>query len=93
MPQAGGDGSRAAERLRTDNVHEDPDVDVEESFLLGTIESDLLDLFGDAYCNKHLVYAIIETVVAKVLPELSERSVSELMEDRGVAPIPSNLQM
>lgn len=46
---------------------------------------DLLDLFADEYCNKHLVYAIIETVLVRVLPELGERSVRELMEDRGVS--------
>ncbi|KAE8144100.1 hypothetical protein BDV25DRAFT_124942 [Aspergillus avenaceus] len=59
--------------------------DPEESLLLAAIEHDILDLFADEYCNKHLIYAIIETVLAKILPELSERSVTELMEDRGVS--------
>lgn len=69
--------------MRTDSA----DVDPEESFLLDTIESDLLDLFADPYCNKHLIYAIIETVLAKIIPELTERSVTDLMEDRGVTPV------
>ncbi|KAL3461525.1 PXA domain-containing protein [Aspergillus heterothallicus] len=57
---------------------------VEESLLLSTIENDILDLFADEYCNKHLIYTIVETVLAKLLPELSDRSIAELMEDRGV---------
>lgn len=62
------------------------DEDVEESLLLSAIETEILDLFADEYCNKHLVYAIIETVLVRLLPELSERSVAELMDDRGVIP-------
>ncbi|CAL5867297.1 uncharacterized protein PFLUO_LOCUS1512 [Penicillium psychrofluorescens] len=62
-------------------------VDLEELNLLETIEQDLLDLFEDEYCNKHLVYSIVETVLARLLPELSERSIADLMEDRGVAPM------
>ncbi|KAE8349431.1 PXA domain-containing protein [Aspergillus coremiiformis] len=61
------------------------DDDLEESLLLETIENEILDLFADEYCNKHLIYSIIEIVLAKLLPELSERSVTELMEDRGVS--------
>lgn len=62
-------------------------VDPEELHLLETIEQELLDLFEDDYCNKHLVYSIVETVLARLLPELSERSIADLMEDRGVAPM------
>ena len=58
--------------------------DEEEARLLAAIETDILDLFADDYCNRHLVYAIIETVLARLLPELSEYSVTELMEHRGV---------
>lgn len=61
------------------------DDDLEESLLLAAIEKDILDLFADEYCNKHLIYSIIETVLARLLPELSERSLTELMEDRGVS--------
>ncbi|KAE8391342.1 PXA domain-containing protein [Aspergillus alliaceus] len=61
------------------------DDDLEGSLLLATIENDILDLFADEYCNKHLIYSIIETVLAKLLPELAERSITELMEDRGVS--------
>lgn len=63
-------------------------LDPEELYLLETIEEELLDLFADEYCNKHLIYSIIETVLSKILPELTERSVLDLMEDRGVTPVP-----
>lgn len=68
---------------------EDSDTDLEDLSLLATIETDLLDLLADEYCNKHLIYSIIETVLAEVLPELAEHSVEDLMEDRGVNPVPS----
>jgi len=43
-----------------------------------------LDVWGDAYLNKHLLYAIVEMVVVRVLPEVGERGVREGMEGRGV---------
>lgn len=54
------------------------------AFLLSAIETDLLDPFSDAYCNRHLIFSIIETVLVRLLPELSERPITELMEERGV---------
>lgn len=67
---------------------EESDIDLEELYFLEAIETDLLDLLADEYCNKLLVYSIIETVLARVLPELTERTVEDLMEDRGVTPVP-----
>lgn len=82
-------GKTGTERLHVDEREGEQDsVDLEELYLLETIEDDLLDLFADEYCNKHLIYSIIETVLSKVLPEMTERSVLDLMEDRGVTPIP-----
>lgn len=80
-----GSGHFVAERLRTDD--EPSGIDLEKEYLLDTIENDILDVFADEYCNKHLIYSIIETVVAKVLPEISEHSVEDLLEDRGVASV------
>lgn len=57
----------------------------EETFLTTTIENEFLDLLADEYCNKHLVYSILETLLGKLLPELRERSVGGLLEDRGVS--------
>jgi hypothetical protein len=82
-------GETGTERLHVDEREGEQDsVDLEELYLLETIEDDLLDLFADEYCNKHLIYSIIETVLSKVLPEMTDRSVLDLMEDRGVTPIP-----
>lgn len=61
-----------------------PDWTADKEELLGIIESDLLDPFSDAYCNKHLVYAIIELVLIRLIPELSEQSINSLMEERGI---------
>ncbi|KAJ5278990.1 hypothetical protein N7478_004362 [Penicillium angulare] len=82
----------AAEQVpRTGDQDDEAEIGPDELYLLETIETDLLDLLADEYCNKHLIYSIIETVLVKVLPELAERSVAELMEDRGLAPVPSSL--
>ncbi|OAX83610.1 hypothetical protein ACJ72_02023 [Emergomyces africanus] len=56
----------------------------EQEALLSAIEHDILDVFSDKYCNKHLMYSIIEAVLVKLLPELSELGVAELMAVRGV---------
>ncbi|KAL8840108.1 MAG: hypothetical protein Q9170_001455 [Blastenia crenularia] len=47
------------------------------------VESEL-DVWSDAYLNKHLAYQILEMVVVRVLPEMGEKGVKELMEARGV---------
>lgn len=81
-----GSGYVPANPLRTD---EQPiEIDLEALDLISAVETDLLDVFADEYCNKHLVYSIIEVVLSKVLPEMAERSVEDLMEDRGVASVP-----
>ncbi|KAL8714260.1 MAG: hypothetical protein Q9220_001989 [cf. Caloplaca sp. 1 TL-2023] len=43
-----------------------------------------LDVWSDAYLNKHLAYQILEAVVVRVLPEMGEKGVKELMEARGI---------
>ncbi|KAI4237440.1 MAG: hypothetical protein L6R40_005932 [Gallowayella cf. fulva] len=43
-----------------------------------------LDVWGDAYLNKHLAYQILELVVVRILPEMGEKGVKELMEARGI---------
>lgn len=47
------------------------------------VESDL-DVWGDAYMNKHLSYQILDLVIVRVLPEMGEKGVKELMEARGI---------
>lgn len=41
-----------------------------------------LDVFGDGFLNRHLAYAILELVVVRVLPELGEKGVEELVRER-----------
>ena len=48
---------------------------------LADIES-VLDVFGDKYMNKHLLYSIVELIVVKLVPEMKERSIRELVEER-----------
>ncbi|KAM0515231.1 hypothetical protein ACHAPE_006187 [Trichoderma viride] len=42
----------------------------------------LLDVVGDEYCNKHLMYSVLELVLVRLMPELSEKGVVELWEER-----------
>ena len=41
-----------------------------------------LDVWKDSWMNKHLAYRILELVFVRVLPELEEKGVQELMEAR-----------
>lgn len=50
--------------------------------ILAEIESGIVDVFGDAYCNKHLIYSILELVLVRLMPELAEKGVIELWEER-----------
>jgi len=46
------------------------------------IETGILDVFGDAYCNRHLIYGILELVLVRLMPELTEKGVLELLSER-----------
>ena len=43
---------------------------------------DVLDIFGDSYMNKHLIFGILELCVIRLMPEVAEMGVMELMEAR-----------
>ena len=65
-------------------VYFNVDADKEgEDEMLRQVE-DILDVFGDVYCNKHLVYNILELVIVRLVPELGESTPSELLSERGV---------
>jgi len=36
----------------------------------------------DAYLNKHLIFQILELVIVRLVPELGEQGVRELIEER-----------
>ncbi|EED20101.1 conserved hypothetical protein [Talaromyces stipitatus ATCC 10500] len=82
LPPSTVNGSSRGSSAATNHTDENKDDKTEE--LLEAIERDLLDPFSDAYCNKHLIYAIVELFLIKLMPELSEHSISGLMEERGI---------
>lgn len=55
----------------------DPDARI-----ISEIETDILDVFSDPYCNKHLMYSALELVLVRLMPELAEKGVVELWEER-----------
>lgn len=58
-------------------LEEDPDARI-----ISEIEADILDVFSDPYCNKHLMYGALELVLVRLMPELAEKGVMELWEER-----------
>jgi hypothetical protein len=42
----------------------------------------VLDVFGDPYCNRHLLYGVVELLIVRLMPELAEKGVIELSEER-----------
>ncbi|KAI9785162.1 MAG: hypothetical protein M1839_000800 [Geoglossum umbratile] len=44
--------------------------------------AEILEVFGDAYCNKHLVYGIVDLVVVRLMPELADEKPSLLLKRR-----------
>ena len=45
---------------------------------------EMLDVFGDARFNIYWIYAILELVLVRLMPELAEKGWSELLVERGV---------
>ncbi|KAF2199264.1 hypothetical protein GQ43DRAFT_376661, partial [Delitschia confertaspora ATCC 74209] len=43
---------------------------------------ELLDCLDDPYLNKHFIYQIVDLIVVRLAPELGERGVQELLEER-----------
>lgn len=54
----------------------------DDADVLAAIETDILDVFGDPYCNKHLMYGALELILVRLMPELAEKGVAELWEER-----------
>jgi hypothetical protein len=53
----------------------------DEEEMIDEVEG-LLTVLDDAYCNKHLLYGILELVLVRLMPELREKGVEELWEER-----------
>jgi hypothetical protein len=58
-------------------------IDMEQRMevLINEVES-LLDVLGDAYMNRHLVFGIIELIVVRIIPEMGEKGIGALMKER-----------
>ena len=62
--------------------HEKPgQLDVSGEELIEEVEK-ILDVYRDAYCNKHLIYGIVELCIVRLVPEVGEMGVRELMDAR-----------
>jgi hypothetical protein len=64
-------------------VRENKGADDEEEEMIAQLE-DILDVFGNTYMNKHLVYNILELVVVRLVPEVEGSTPGELLGERGV---------
>ena len=42
----------------------------------------LLNVFSDPYMNRHLVFAIVDLFVLAIFPELSDRTVGDMLDER-----------
>ncbi|TGO67529.1 hypothetical protein BOTNAR_0040g00140 [Botryotinia narcissicola] len=64
------------------------DVDLEAKTELSKEErhirevEDVLNVFGYVYCNKHLLYGVVEMIIMRIIPELGEKGVQELLDER-----------
>ena len=43
---------------------------------------EVLDTFGDSYCNKHLLYGVVELILVRLMPELAEKRIEDLLSER-----------
>lgn len=43
---------------------------------------DVLDVLGDSYCNKHLLYGAVELILVRLMPELAEKGIEALLAER-----------
>ena len=41
-----------------------------------------LDVLGDAYLNKRVVFAVVELLLVRVMPELAEKGARELLAEK-----------
>lgn len=53
----------------------------DEEDMIDEVEG-MLEVLGDEYCNKHLMYSALEILLVRLLPELSDKGVEELWEER-----------
>lgn len=57
------------------------DQEGEDEEMVDEVEG-LLMVLSDEYCNKHLMYGVLELVLVRLIPELAEKGIVDLMEER-----------
>lgn len=77
--------SSSSWRKRDDEEKESGEVgdDEETEEMISQVE-EILDVFGNAYLNKHLIYNVLELVLVRLAPEMAEKTPGELLAERGV---------
>lgn len=43
---------------------------------------EILDVFSDSYLNAHLLYAVVDLIVVRLVPEMAEKGAQELRAER-----------
>ena len=43
---------------------------------------EILDVLSDRYLNAHLLYAVVDLIVVRLMPEMAEKGVQELRAER-----------
>lgn len=75
-----GFSTHGTEQADSGQVH-GKELDPSREHMLAEVE-EVLETFGDSYMNKSLIFGIVELCIVRLLPELGEMSVRELMETR-----------
>jgi len=79
-PEQGGEeeGEKGVEEVEVEVEAETdiPPVQIEQ------LATQVLDVFSDAYANKHLLYSVVELIVVRLIPELAEGGVMEVLGER-----------
>ncbi|KAM0527529.1 hypothetical protein ACHAPS_002896 [Verticillium nonalfalfae] len=75
-------GTSGGQTSTEEREESEEDRTAEEERVLREIEEGILDVFSDEYCNRHLVYGILELILVRLMPELAEKGVAELWDER-----------
>lgn len=58
-------------------------AEVGEEISVAHVES-ILDCLGDEKVNKYLIYGVLECIFVRLVPELADKTPSELLAERGL---------
>lgn len=81
-PDDGSPGAVAVDKEEAMLCNNYTDADEDEDRILSEIETGILDVFSDSYYNKHLMYGVLELILVRLMPELAQKGIIELWEER-----------